>query len=253
MHQRIYVWDKFVRLFHWSLVALFVTSYLTGENEHWFHFYSGYAIVTLIALRLIWGFAGTKHARFKDFVRSPWAVFSYLKSIAQGTPKRYLGHNPAGGAMVVLLLTALLTTTISGMKLLAIEEGEGPFASNINVTFVRTSYADDDDYKHDHEKQDSDEYEKDHEQEEYHSTYEQLKEEGEDYEADESPKYASKADAHTYGEDHEAEEAFWEEIHEASISFMLLLIILHVVGVIVAGRQHKESLVKSMITGFKNQ
>lgn len=252
MHQRIYVWDKFIRLFHWSLVALFVTSYLTGENEHWTHFYSGYAIVTLIALRLIWGVIGSKYARFSEFVRSPSAVFRYMKSMATGNPKRYLGHNPAGGAMILMLLASLLVTTISGMKLLAIEEGQGPFASTINVSIVQKAYADDDDHEHEYEKYQLDEYKEDHEYE--NDTYkEQLKEYEANSEARASSDYEARKKEVTSEDDHEAEEEFWEEIHEASISFMLFLIILHVMGVIIASRQHKESLVKSMLSGYKNQ
>lgn len=237
MHQRIYVWDKFVRLFHWSLVALFVTSYLTGENEHWTHFYSGYAIVILIALRLIWGLIGSKYAKFNEFVRSPRTVFSYIKSIVRGNPKRYLGHNPAGGVIIVVLLASLLVTTISGMKLLAIEEGQGPFASRINLSIVQKAYADD--HHHEHEKHHTDEHKEDYEHE--NSVHkEQVKD------------YKSRKEEYTSEHDHETDEEFWEEIHEASISFMLFLIIIHVLGVIIASRQHKESLVKAMITGWKN-
>ena len=250
MHQRIYVWDKFIRLFHWSLVALFVTSYLTGENEHWTHFYLFYAIVTLIALRVIWGVIGSKYARFSEFVRSPSTVFRYIKSMAKGNPKRYLGHNPAGGLMIVMLLASLLVTTISGMKLLAIEEGQGPFASTINVSIVQKAYADDD--EHEYEKYHSDEYKEDHEHE--NDAYkEQLKDYESNSEARASGDYEARKKEYTSEDDHEAEEEFWEEIHEASISFMLLLIILHVMGVIIASRQHKESLVKSMLTGYKDQ
>lgn len=252
MHQRIYVWDKFVRLFHWSLVALFVTSYLTGENEHWSHFYSGYAIVTLIALRLIWGVIGSKYARFSEFVRSPWTVFGYLKSLAKGNPKRYIGHNPAGGAMILVLLASLLVTTISGMKLLAIEEGQGPFASTINVSIVQKAYADDDHHEHEYENYNTDEYEEDHRHEN-----DEYKEQLKDYETDSEVYESSYSEGlekkYTSKDDHDEEEEFWEEIHEASISFMLLLIILHVLGVILASRQHKESLVKSMLTGYKNR
>jgi cytochrome b len=67
---------------------------------------------------------GSKYARFKNFVYSPRNVMAYLKSIVTGNPKRFLGHNPAGGIMVLALLSALGTTTLSGMKLYAIEEGE---------------------------------------------------------------------------------------------------------------------------------
>ncbi len=214
MHRKVYVWDRFVRIFHWSLVALFCVSYLTGEEEHWLHTYSGYAIFTLISLRVVWGFIGSKHARFADFVYSPGAIARYVASLASGSPKRYLGHNPAGGLMVIALLLALYTTTLSGMKLYAVEEGKGPFAGEIAIS--HRAYAGSD--KDDDEKQQS---------------REQVGEEygNEDQDQD--------------------EEAFWEEVHEASVTVLLLLVATHIAGVLFGSWRHKENLVKAMITGNK--
>jgi len=211
MSKQVYVWDRFVRIFHWSLVALFITSYVSGEEEHWIHSYSGYTIFTLVSLRIVWGFIGSQHARFKDFVRSPLTVLGYLKSMVSGSPKRYLGHNPAGGAMILGLLATLLVTTLSGMKLYAIEEGKGPFAQQISTAVIATAYASNDEY--------------------------------------EAKEYQSEEHEHEESE----EEEFWEEIHEAAVSLMLLLILLHVIGVVVSSRQHNELLVKSMITGYKDE
>lgn len=224
MGSKVYVWDLFVRCFHWSLVALFLTSYLTGEDEHWLHSYSGYAIFVLVSLRILWGFVGSKYARFKEFVHSPSTILGYLKSIVSGSPKRFLGHNPAGGAMVLALLLSLVMVTVSGMKLYAIEEGKGPFAQGISVGVVSAAYADDDEYESD---------------DKYH------------YEEDEDH-YSSKEYYEHEGHDEEAEE-FWEEIHEVFVNLLLLLILLHVIGVFVASRQHDESLVKSMLTGYKEE
>ncbi len=217
MSNKIYVWDRFVRIFHWSLVALFVTSYLTGEEEHWIHAYSGYAILTLLALRLLWGFVGSKYARFSDFIYSPVRVFGYLRGLVTGEKtERDVGHNPAGGMMVIAMLLTLACIGFSGLKLYAIEEGKGPFASDISLAPVSQVYADSDD---------RDDY------------YEHHDEDGEDERED----------------DHENEEAeeYWEDLHEASVNFMLLLIILHVLGVFLSGRRHDESLVKGMLTGYK--
>ena len=108
------VWDPLVRVFHWSLATLFLAAYLTGEDAGQVHIAAGYAIAGLIALRLAWGFVGPRHARFRNFVRSPRQVLAYLRDVATFSAPRYLGHNPAGGAMIVALLVMLLGTGITG-------------------------------------------------------------------------------------------------------------------------------------------
>jgi cytochrome b len=150
----IKVWDPLVRLFHWSLVAAFVIAYLTGDELEKVHEFAGYFIVGLVVFRLIWGFVGTKHARFSDFVFSPPTVIAYLKDILAFRAKRYIGHNPAGGAMVIALLISLSMATLSGMKLLAVEENEGPFAAIQidNISPVAVAMADEDeDEEHEHD------------------------------------------------------------------------------------------------------
>lgn len=110
------VWDVFVRLFHWSLVLAFAGAWLTGEADRWAstHEKLGYAIAALVGLRVLWGFVGTRHARFADFVPSPSRLRSYLAALPRGKAQRYLGHNPAGGAMIVVLLAGLLLTAGTG-------------------------------------------------------------------------------------------------------------------------------------------
>ncbi|PJA32292.1 MAG: cytochrome b [Zetaproteobacteria bacterium CG_4_9_14_3_um_filter_53_7] len=128
MQQTIKVWDIFVRLFHWSLVIFFVLAYLTGEGDlENVHAWLGYAIGGLIAARLIWGFIGTKHARFSDFVYRPTEIKAYLQSLMTRHPKHYLGHNPAGGLMVVMMLVVLALVTWTGLETYA-AEGHGPLA-----------------------------------------------------------------------------------------------------------------------------
>ena len=122
------VWDPLVRLFHWLLVAAFVISWLTQEEDYNLHLQAGYTVMGLVCLRIVWGMAGPKHARFTDFVYSPSAVLAYLQSLAGGRAKRYTGHNPAGGAMVVLLLLSLLTVSLSGIALDGAENWAGPLA-----------------------------------------------------------------------------------------------------------------------------
>lgn len=110
---QIKVWDPFVRLFHWGVVALVAAAFLT-QDSHALHIPVGYAVLVLVGLRVVWGFVGTRHARFADFVTGPRSVVDYLQSLRTGHPRRYLGHNPAGGAMVIGLILLLLATAGTG-------------------------------------------------------------------------------------------------------------------------------------------
>ena len=125
---QIKVWDPLVRFFHWSLVSAFLIAYITEEELLIVHSWAGYLIVGLLVVRIIWGFIGTHYARFSDFVHSPSTIIQFLKNTLALKAKRYLGHNPAGGAMVMLLIFSLLATTTSGILLLGAEEQAGPVA-----------------------------------------------------------------------------------------------------------------------------
>ncbi len=122
------VWDGFIRIFHWSLVVLFFTAYLSEDDLQTVHFYAGYGVACLITFRLLWGCVGSHHARFTNFVTSFAELKSYLKSLTSRRVKHYTGHNPAGGWMVVLLLVILILLSVSGL-FLAAAEGEGPLAA----------------------------------------------------------------------------------------------------------------------------
>lgn len=108
------VWDIFVRVFHWSLAVSFAVAWLSGDEWKTLHLWAGYSVAALIAMRLIWGVVGTPHARFSRFVRSPLVVAGYLKDVVTGREARHLGHNPAGGAMIVALLATLVGLCLSG-------------------------------------------------------------------------------------------------------------------------------------------
>ncbi len=122
------VWDPFVRIFHWSLVFLFFLAYITEDDWMTVHSYAGYTVALLVTFRLFWGIIGTRYARFNSFVTSFENVKAYLKQLFSGNAKHYVGHNPAGGLMIVILLICLIITTITGMSLFA-TEGHGPLAS----------------------------------------------------------------------------------------------------------------------------
>lgn len=112
--ETVRVWDPFVRIFHWSLVSLFFFAFLTGDEWKSAHVYAGYGVGILIFARILWGFAGTKHARFSSFVFSPATVLAFLKDSIFLKAKRYLGHNPAGGAMVIALLLSVGAIATTG-------------------------------------------------------------------------------------------------------------------------------------------
>ncbi|MGB5559832.1 MAG: cytochrome b/b6 domain-containing protein [Paracoccaceae bacterium] len=110
---RVRVWDVAVRLFHWSLVAMVASAYVFDAPRS-LHRSLGYVVIGLIAFRILWGFFGTRHARFSDFVPTPGKLLRYLADIWRSRERRYLGHNPAGGAMVIALLTALASVGATG-------------------------------------------------------------------------------------------------------------------------------------------
>ena len=108
------VWDPLVRIFHWSLVGLFAFAFLTGDEWQQPHELAGYAIAGLIAVRLVWGIIGTRHARFANFVYGPSTVAGFVADTLRMKARRYLGHNPAGGLMVIALMLAIIVISVSG-------------------------------------------------------------------------------------------------------------------------------------------
>ena len=116
MSERVLVWDLPTRVFHWLLAASFAGAWLTGESERWrdVHMMLGYSVAGLILFRIVWGFVGSRYARFRSFVFRPSELFAYLRSLATRSPRHYLGHNPAGSIAIFLLLGLGLVTALSG-------------------------------------------------------------------------------------------------------------------------------------------
>jgi cytochrome b len=168
----VLVWDPLVRVFHWSLVGAFVIAWVTGDELERLHELAGYTIAGLLAVRVVWGLVGTTHARFTDFVYRPSTILRHLADTMRLRAKRYLGHNPAGGAMAIALMAMLAVTTATGI--------------------------------------------------------------------------AMSADGASGGE-------WLEELHEVAANLSLVLVGLHLAGVFVTSVEHRENLVKAMISGRKRR
>ncbi len=128
------VWDIPVRVFHWSLVALILWQWASasiGGNAMEYHLLGGYAMLALLLFRLAWGVVGSHTARFTAFVRSPRATLAYLRTVRAGGVVPVVGHNPAGGWMVLALLAALLAQ--AGLGLFANDDimTAGPLAARV--------------------------------------------------------------------------------------------------------------------------
>jgi len=140
-------WDLPTRLFHWTLVALIANAWLTfeysealGDNVLKWHRINGYAILILLVFRLLWGVWGSSTSRFYNFVRGPRQVLGYARALLRGEDRHYLGHNPLGTGMILLLLGLLLTQAVFGLFTLEHDETvAGPlkrFASDPTVAFM---------------------------------------------------------------------------------------------------------------------
>ncbi|MDH3228247.1 MAG: cytochrome b/b6 domain-containing protein [Alphaproteobacteria bacterium] len=207
----VYVWDPLVRVFHWSLVLAFFTAYVTEDETMALHVWAGYAAGGLVLLRIVWGFVGPKHARFADFICGPLAVWQYLAGLVAFRARRHIGHSPAGGAMVLLLMAGILATVWSGLELYADEKGKGPLAV-VPPAVVATALADENDKgKQDEGRRRNDGNER-------------------------------------RGRDGDE---FWKEAHEALANLVFLAALFHIGGVVLASVAHKENLVRSMVTGLK--
>ena len=167
---RIKVWDLPVRISHWTLVLGVVCAWLTRHGSGRWHEWLGYAVLGVVLVRIVWGWIGTKHARFAQFVRPPAPTLAYARLVFAHREPRYLGHNPLGGWMIVVLIVVIIGVCATG--------------------WLYTT------------------------------------------------------------------DAYWgvkwvEELHEGLTNFLLVLVALHIGGVILSSRQHRENLVAAMFSGRK--
>ena len=203
----------FVLLSHWILVAAFFIAYFCEDDLLSLHVWAGYVLGVIVLLRIVWGVVGPRHARFSDFLYRPTEVMTYMRELLSFRGKRYLGHSPAGGAMVVTLLLGLLVTVGSGLVLYAIEENAGPLVGWVAPHSERGIVQE----QFDHNDNDD----------------------------------ADEIEDHNESGETEAAGDLWEEAHDVLANLMLWLVILHVAGVLLASYVHRENLTKAMITGLK--
>lgn len=218
--ESVKVWEPLIRIGHWTLVIAFFTAYLTEDDLMPVHVWAGYIVGGYLVMRIVWGFIGGKYVRFSHFVYSPARIVAYLKNLVARKPQHYIGHNPAGGAMVIALLLSLTGTAVTGMKLYAVEDNKGPFALSAQQVQTQLQSV---------------------------AVISAAKAEGAN---DEDEDESQSADINR--EVDKQSEEFWEELHEFFANLTLLLVFFHIVGVIVSGYVDKEKLVKAMLTGKKD-
>ena len=214
----IKVWDLFVRVFHWSLAVAVITQLATAEDFTTVHAAVGYVIITLLLLRIIWGLVGPPHARFTDFIYPPADIRDYLTGLIKGRPRHYIGHNPAGGAMVCILLFFLVLTTLTGLLTYG-AEGKGPLARG-KGGLVRSVLAADDHQRNGDQRNLGD------------------RDDGE------------RTNRQVRGQVGKRNR-FWKEIHESLVGVLIFLAGVHICGVLVSSYVHKENLILAMINGKK--
>ncbi|WP_431323071.1 cytochrome b/b6 domain-containing protein [Rhizobium sp. YTU87027] len=146
----IKVWDPVVRLFHWTVAAACMLNLFVLEEGKYWHRVTGYVVVTAIAVRVVWGFIGTKHSRFNDFLPTPSKVMDQILDILNRNEKRYIGHNPLASVMMLGLMALLAATALTGWMTTLdafwgqkwLEELHGAIANSIMVlAFVHAGVA----------------------------------------------------------------------------------------------------------------
>lgn len=144
-NRTVALWDPVVRLFHWALVLAFFAVWFLGKfgpDQMTLHFYAGYAVGGLVVVRLIWGFVGSRPARFTSFVRGPKAVLGYARHLPARRPSNTLGHNAVGALFVVGILAVLAVQVATGL----IGDPEdyvntGPLADYVAIETSRSALA----------------------------------------------------------------------------------------------------------------
>jgi len=143
---RVLIWDLPTRVFHGLLIVGFVTAWTTGGSDQWLslHSFAGCVMLGLIGFRLVWGWCGSRYARFGSFAYGPAAVAAHLRQLLAGVPSRYLGHNPAGSAAIYGMLALGLAVGLTGILAQGGEERHLLAAGALSIaegTLVRQAHA----------------------------------------------------------------------------------------------------------------
>ncbi len=138
-------WDLPLRLFHWLFAGSVVAAWGLGEfgpDVMTLHFWFGYAVLALIAFRLIWGFVGSETSRFSSFIFGPKAILTYMLKLPSRKPCNWEGHNPLGGVFVFLLLGLFGAQAALGLFVDPEDYiNVGPLASWVGIDGARTALA----------------------------------------------------------------------------------------------------------------
>lgn len=209
--REVIVWDPAVRLGHWLLAAAFLVAFVTEEDLIGLHVWAGYIAGAIVLLRVIWGFIGSRHARFSDFFYGAATAARYGLDLLRFQAKRYVGHSPAGAAMVFALLISLSLTVITGMAVYGAQDKAGPLAGFFvaDTTLGQVAPA----------------------------VRPALAEENSEHEG-----------ARVGGR---RPRSALREIHELLANLTLWLVVFHIGGVIFVSLVHRENLAWAMISGHK--
>lgn len=111
---KVRVWDPIVRIFHWTVAGGVLANLTFLRHQDDWHLYVGYVVVAALTSRIVWGLWARSHARFASFVPTPRKLLWYFRAMLGRNEPRYLGHNPAGAAMIVILMLLLMTVGVTG-------------------------------------------------------------------------------------------------------------------------------------------